>query len=30
MLGLPFHVTEPPELVEHVRELAQRYAGALP
>ena len=30
MLGLPFHVTEPPELVEHVRELAQRYAAALP
>jgi predicted DNA-binding transcriptional regulator YafY len=30
MLGIPFHVTEPPELVEHVRELAQRYAGALP
>ena len=30
MLGLPFHVTEPPELVEHVRGLAQRYAAALP
>jgi predicted DNA-binding transcriptional regulator YafY len=30
MLGLPFHVTEPPELVEHVRDLAQRYAAALP
>lgn len=30
MLGLPFHVTDPPELVEHVRELARRYAAALP
>jgi predicted DNA-binding transcriptional regulator YafY len=30
MLGMPFHVTEPPALVEHVRELAERYAGALP
>ncbi|RNM17015.1 helix-turn-helix transcriptional regulator [Nocardioides pocheonensis] len=30
MLGLPFHVSEPPELVEHVRDLAQRYAAALP
>ena len=30
MLGLPFHVDEPPELVEHVRQLAERYAGALP
>jgi predicted DNA-binding transcriptional regulator YafY len=30
MLGLDFHVTEPPELVEHVRTLAARYAGALP
>lgn len=30
MLGLQFHVTDPPELVEHVRELAQRYAAALP
>jgi predicted DNA-binding transcriptional regulator YafY len=30
MLGLPFHVTEPRELVEHVRDLAQRYAAALP
>jgi predicted DNA-binding transcriptional regulator YafY len=30
MLGIPFHVTEPPELVDHVRELAQRYAAALP
>jgi hypothetical protein len=30
MLGLGFHVTEPPELVDHVRTLAARYAGALP
>jgi predicted DNA-binding transcriptional regulator YafY len=30
MLGLPFHVTEPTELVEHVRDLASRYAAALP
>jgi predicted DNA-binding transcriptional regulator YafY len=30
MLGLPFHVSEPPALVEHVRELAARYAAALP
>jgi len=30
MLGLPFHVTDPPELVEHVRALAHRYAAALP
>lgn len=30
MLGLDFHVTEPPELVEHVRTLAERYRGALP
>jgi hypothetical protein len=30
MLGIPFRVTEPPELVEHVRDLAQRYAAALP
>lgn len=30
MLGMPFHVDDPPELVEHVRELAQRYAAALP
>ena len=30
MLGIPFHVSEPPELVEHVRELAERYAAALP
>ena len=30
MLGLDFHVTEPPELLAHVRELAQRYHHALP
>jgi hypothetical protein len=30
MLGLDFHITEPPELVEHVRALAERYARALP
>jgi predicted DNA-binding transcriptional regulator YafY len=30
MLGLPFHVSAPPELVEHIRDLAQRYAAALP
>jgi hypothetical protein len=28
MLGLDFQVTEPPELVEHVRTLARRYARA--
>ena len=30
MLGLDFHVTEPPELVEHIRVLAERYASAVP
>jgi predicted DNA-binding transcriptional regulator YafY len=30
MLGLDFHVTEPPELVDHIGRLAARYAGALP
>ncbi|PRZ08670.1 putative DNA-binding transcriptional regulator YafY [Isoptericola sp. CG 20/1183] len=30
MLGFDFHVTEPPELVEHVRVLARRYARAAP
>lgn len=30
MLGLDFHVSEPPELVEHVRTLQQRYVRALP
>ena len=30
LLGLDFHVTEPPELVEHLRVLAARYARAVP
>ncbi len=30
LLGLDFHVTDPPELVEHLRTLAVRYAGAVP
>lgn len=30
MLGLDFHVTEPPELVEHLRLLGERYARAVP
>lgn len=30
LLGLDFHVDEPPELVSHVRTLATRYAAALP
>ncbi len=30
MLGLPFHVDRPAELVDHVRQLAERYAAALP
>ena len=30
LLGLDFHVDEPPELVAHVRTLAQRYAAAVP
>ncbi|PUA82934.1 helix-turn-helix transcriptional regulator [Nocardioides currus] len=30
MLGLDFHVEAPAELVEHVRDLAARYARALP
>ena len=29
MLGFDFHVTEPPELVGHLRALADRYARAL-
>ncbi|CAN7270442.1 helix-turn-helix transcriptional regulator [Knoellia sp. LjRoot47] len=29
MLGLDFHVTEPPELVEHVRLLGRRYSRAV-
>ncbi len=30
LLGAPFEVTDPPELVAHVRELARRYATATP
>jgi predicted DNA-binding transcriptional regulator YafY len=30
MLGLDFHVTEPPELIAHLRELSSRYARAVP
>lgn len=30
MLGLDFHVSEPPELVRHLRVLAQRYRRATP
>ena len=30
MLGLDFHVDEPPELVAHLRTLAERYAAAVP
>ncbi|MDT0185624.1 WYL domain-containing protein [Microbacterium sp. ARD31] len=30
MLGLDFHVAEPPELVAHLRTLATRYAAAVP
>lgn len=30
LLGAPFEVTDPPELVAHVRELARRYAAATP
>lgn len=30
MLGLDFHVAEPPELVAHLRRLAERYARATP
>jgi len=30
MLGLDFHVTDPPELVSHLRVLAERYARATP
>ncbi|WP_109505586.1 helix-turn-helix transcriptional regulator [Nocardioides speluncae] len=30
LLGLDFHVTEPPELVDHIRTLSDRYRGALP
>ena len=30
MLGIDFHVDEPPELLEHLRVLGRRYAGAVP
>ena len=30
MLGLDFHVSEPPELVEHVRAVGDRYRRAVP
>jgi predicted DNA-binding transcriptional regulator YafY len=30
MLGMDFHVTEPPELVEHLRVLARRYQRCVP
>jgi len=30
MLGLDFHVTDPPGLVDHVRLLSERYARAVP
>ena len=30
MLGLDFHVTEPPELVEHLRAVGERYRRAVP
>jgi predicted DNA-binding transcriptional regulator YafY len=30
MLGIDFHVDEPPELVEHLRVLARRYARSTP
>ncbi|KGN31490.1 DeoR faimly transcriptional regulator [Knoellia sinensis KCTC 19936] len=30
MLGLDFHISEPPELVEHLRVLSHRYARATP
>ncbi|WP_121248159.1 helix-turn-helix transcriptional regulator [Solirubrobacter pauli] len=30
MLGIDFHVTEPPELVEHLRVLAGRYQRSVP
>jgi len=30
MLGLDFHVSEPPGLVDHVQSLAERYRRALP
>ena len=30
MLGLDFHVTEPPELVEQIRAVGARYRNAVP
>jgi hypothetical protein len=30
LLGLPFHVHQPPELVDHVRQPVARYTAALP
>jgi hypothetical protein len=30
LLGVGFRVTEPPELVAHLRQLAARYAAATP
>jgi hypothetical protein len=30
MLGLDFHVTEPPELILHLQQLARRYRKAVP
>jgi predicted DNA-binding transcriptional regulator YafY len=30
LLGLDFHVTEPPELVEQVRQVGERYRRATP
>ena len=30
MLGLDFHVTDPPELIDHVQRLGERYRRALP
>ena len=30
MLGLDFHVTEPPELLDHLRTVSDRYARAVP
>jgi hypothetical protein len=29
MLGIDFHVSEPPELVEHLRVLARRYGQSV-
>jgi hypothetical protein len=30
LLGADFHVTDPPELIEHIRSLAARYTRATP